>query len=162
MLAIIGIFLISLAIGFLVTWLKKRKLFGDRYDLGGNLAASGVLGVFAGFAFSSIVGGFFIPKQMVIKETVFLEPVFVGGEEVFLIENKDTKQLLYFLNDKNKEGKESGFYSLQLFNISYDGSGLRRIEYCEESFINKKLENVFLGGKSPYSRLILSDKRDIF
>ena len=161
MLAIIGIFLISLAIGFLVTWLEKRKLFGDWYDLGGNLIASGIIGIFAGLAISSIIGACFIPRQIVIKETKFLERVLVNNKKVFLIENKETKQLFYFLSD-GEDGQESGFHSLPIHNISYDGSGVRRIEYCEESFINKKLENVFLSGKSSYSRLILSDKGDIF
>ena len=149
-------FAISLVLGFFY-YLKKSKksqLF-NMFDWLGNLFISGIVGLILGFAISINLGNY-ISGEPVLTETRSLEPIVVGGREIFLIK-KDSTTYYYFTADKRYECVPEIKSTLQDVNFE---DGVREERKYKKVFRNKKLNWLFFKAIG-HIKVVVSSKEDI-
>ena len=146
---------ISLVLGVLYYSKKSKKSQSNLYlldQLFGNLIMFGITGLLLGFAISVNVGNY-ISGEFVLTKTRVLEPVIVGGKEVFLI----GKDLSYYYFT------QSGGSILEINSTITDvefENGVREERKYEKVFKTPKLHWFFFKALG-HTKIVVSSKEDI-
>jgi len=150
-------FVISLVLGFFYALKKSRKdeLF-DMLDWLRNIFIFGVGSLLLGFLISINVGNY-ISGEFVLTKTRALEPVVVGGKEVFLIKKGPSYYYFCYFTGGKQHG---GILEMNSTIKKADFDGVREERKYEKVFKTPKLHWFFFK-EFGYTEIVVSSQEDI-